>query len=107
MNAPLRPPSPRPNTISDTWGFWLLDPATGTVVGRPGPLGRGRVMTALRLGEWGNTQWHWLKRPTTIVDTWGFGLVDPATQTIVGMPGVSVQRCLTARWTEDTIGGRN
>lgn len=107
MNAPFRTPSPRPTNITDTWGFWLRDPATGTVVGRPGPLGRARVLTALRLGEWGNTQWHWLKRPTTIVDTWGFALMDPATQTVVGREGVSVQRCLTARWTEDTIGGRN
>lgn len=104
MNAPIRPPSPRPNTVTDTWGFWLLDPSTGTVVGRPGPLGRGRVLTALRLGEWGNTQWHHLRKPTTVVDTWGFYLMDPATKTIVGREGVSVERCLTARWTEDTGG---
>ena len=104
MNAPIRPPSPRPNTVTDTWGFWLLDPSTGTVVGRSGPLGRGRIQSALRLGEWGNTQWHHLRKPTTVVDTWGFYLMDPATRTVVGREGVSVERCLTARWTEDTGG---
>jgi hypothetical protein len=96
--------TPRPNTITDTWGFWLRDPSTGTVVGREGPLGRGRVMSALRLGEYGNSQWHYLKAPVTIVDTWGFNLMDPVTKTVVGRDGVSVQRCLTARWVEDTGG---
>jgi hypothetical protein len=104
MNAPVRPLSPRPTNVTDTWGFWLLDPATGTVVGRDGPLGRGRIMSALRLGEPGNSQWHHLRTPTGIVDTWGFYLMDPATKTVVGKEGISVQRCLTARWTEDTGG---
>lgn len=104
MNAPLRPPSPRPTNITDTWGFWLLDPSTGTVVGRPGPLGHGRMQSALRLGELGNSQWRHLRKPTAIVDTWGFMLLDPGTNTVVGRAGVSVQRCLTARWTEDTGG---
>jgi hypothetical protein len=115
MNAPVRtrgsvpaipgpPTSPRPNTITDTWGFWLLDPSTGTVVGREGPLGRGRVMSATRLGEYSNSQWHDLKPATVVVDTWGFQLMDPATQTVVGRDRISVQRCLTARWTEDTGG---
>jgi hypothetical protein len=62
------------------------------------------MQSALRLGEWGNTQWHHLRKPDTIVDTWGFYLMDPATKTVVGREGVSVQRCLTARWTEDTGG---
>jgi hypothetical protein len=104
MNAPVSLPSPRPTTVTDTWGFWLLDPTTGTVVGRNGPRDRGRVVSALRVGEWGNSQWHYLRKPTTIVDTWGFRLMDPATGTIVGREGVSVQRCLFARHTEDTGG---
>ena len=104
MNALVRPPSPRPATITDTWGFWLRDPATGTVVGRPGPFDRGRVVSALRLGEPGNSQWHHLRAPTVIVDTWGFQLIDPCTKTVLGRAGISVERCLTARWTEDTGG---
>ena|SRR5215475_3180455 len=104
MNAPVRTLSPRPNTITDTWGFWLLDPSSRTIVGKPGPLDRGRVMSALALGEIGNSQWHHLRPPTTIVDTWGFYLMDPVTQTVVGREGISVQRCLTARWAEDTGG---
>jgi hypothetical protein len=97
-------PNPAPKVITDTWGFWLLDPSTGTVVGRGNALGRPRVMSALRLGEWGNTQWHHLRKPTTVVDTWGFMLMDPVTQTVVGREGVSVQRCLYATLTEDTGG---
>lgn len=94
----------RPDTVNDTWGFTLRDPATGSVVGRPGPLARGRVVSALRLGEWGNSQWHHVRRPTTVVDTWGFFLIDPHTRTVVGREGVSVQRCLTARFVENTSG---
>lgn len=101
MTAPIRPLPPGPKTVTDTWGFWLLDPKTGTVVGRQGPLARARVVSALRLGEWGNTQWHHLKKPTTIVDTWGFFLIDPVTRTVVGREGISVQRCLTAAYSED------
>lgn len=106
MASPLRPPSPRPTKHVDTWGFALIDPATGTIVGRDGPRGRRRLVSALRIGEFGNTQWHNLRRPKVLVDTWGFNLADPDGN-FIGMPGVSVQRCLTARWTEDTIGGRN
>jgi hypothetical protein len=102
MNA--QTPNPAPKTITDTWGFWLLDPSTGTVVGRGNALSRGRVLSALRIGEWGNSQWHHLRKPTTVVDTWGFMLMDPTTRTVVGREGVSVQRCLTARFVEDTGG---
>jgi hypothetical protein len=106
MNAPLRSSGARPTINVDTWGFRLFDPSTGTVVGRHGPLSRGRVVSALRLGEFGNSQTRHVRKPTTIVDTWGFSLVDPTNGTIVGRPGISVQRMLTARWVEDTYQSR-
>lgn len=102
MQVPLRPKPPGPTLNVDTWGFRLFDPTTKSVVGHPGPLSRGRMTSALRLGEWGNSQWHHLRKPTMIVDTWGFSLIDPTDGTLVGRPGVSVQRCLTARWVQDT-----
>jgi hypothetical protein len=102
MNA--HTPNIAPKLITDTWGFWLLDPTTGTVVGRGNALGRGRVLSATRIGGISNSEWHHVRKPTTIVDTWGFALRDPETGTVVGRPGVDVQRCLYAGITEDTGG---
>lgn len=101
MAAPLRPPSPRPTLNVDAWNFLLRDPATGTVVGRPGPFGRGRVVSALRLGEFGNSQWHPLKPAKVVVDSWGFRLAD-VDGNLIGMPAVTVQRCLYATPTHET-----
>jgi hypothetical protein len=93
--------SPRPLVTRDPWGFNIKDPTTGEVLGRAGPFGRRRLMSALRLGEW-NSEWHSLRHPMVVVDPWRFAITDPTTGEQLGLAPIFVQRMLTARWTEDT-----
>lgn len=94
---PIRPQSLRPLVTADSWGFGVRDPATGTIVGRAGPLGRERVVSALRLND-GPQQ---ILPDKVLVDPWGFLLADPDGN-VVGRPGVIINRILSARWVHDT-----
>jgi hypothetical protein len=84
--------------VRDAWSAALVDPATGTYVGRPGPRGRRRVLQALPIVRDGPRQ----VRPNELIrDPWGCSLIDPDGY-VLGVPGVYVQRLLGARWTDDT-----
>jgi hypothetical protein len=86
----LRHPSPRPSVV--------VDPAAyGIGVGRPGPFGRERVMSALPLDPGPCL----LSPPTVVRDPGAAYLADPD-GALIGEAAVWVGRMLTARWTEDT-----
>jgi hypothetical protein len=93
----LRHPSPRPSVVVDPAAFGVLDPSTGSVVGRDGPFGRERVMSALPLDPGPAL----LSPPTVVHDAGPAYLADPD-NALIGEPAVWVERMLTARWTEDT-----
>jgi hypothetical protein len=86
----LRHPSDRPSVV--------VDPAAyGIGVGRPGPFGRERVMSALPLDPGPCL----LSPPTVVRDPGAAYLADPD-GALIGEAAVWVGRMLTARWTEDT-----
>jgi hypothetical protein len=92
----LRHPSSRPAVVVDPAAFGIVDP-TGGFLGRPGPLGRERVMSALPLDPGPAL----LSPPTVVHDAGSSFLADPD-GALIGDPAVWVGRMLTARWTEDT-----
>jgi hypothetical protein len=92
----LRGPSPRPSVVVDPAAFGVADPS-GAIVGRDGPFGRERVMSALPLDPGPAV----LSPPTVIHDAGSAYLADPD-GSLIGEPAVRVSRMLTARWTEDT-----
>ena len=92
----LRGPSPRPSVVVDPAAFGVGVPP-GDVVGRPGPFGRERVMSALPLDPGPAL----LSPPTVVRDAGAAFLADPD-GALIGDPAVWVDRMLTARWTEDT-----
>ena len=91
----LRHPSSRPAVLLDPAAFGVLDPASATLLGRPGPFGRERVVFALP------TEPTLLSPPEVFRDPGSAYLADPD-GALVGLPAVWVNRMLTARWTEDT-----
>jgi hypothetical protein len=91
------PQTERPELVPDPWAFLLWDPATRTYVGRPGALGRERVVSAIALNE-GPRQ---IEPDRIVNDRWGFGLADPAGN-VIGEPGVRIDRLLSATWSQDT-----
>ncbi|HEY4808584.1 MAG TPA: hypothetical protein VIH81_12695 [Roseiarcus sp.] len=92
----LRHPSPRPSVVVDPAAFGVGVPP-GQVIGRPGPFGRERVMSALPL----NPGPALLSPPTFVRDPGSSYLADPD-GALIGEAAVWVNRMLTARWTEDT-----
>ena len=92
----LRHPSPRPSVVVDPAAFGVIDP-TGGFIGRPGPFGRERVMSALPL----NPGPSLLSPPTVVRDAGSAFLADPD-GALIGEPAVWVERMLTARFVEDT-----
>jgi hypothetical protein len=93
----LRHPSDRPTVVLDPAAFGVLDPASGTVVGRPGPFGRERVLSALPLDPGPAL----LSPPAVVRDPGAAYLADPAGG-LIGTGAVWVSRMLTVRFTEDT-----
>ena len=81
----------------DPAAYGVLDPTSAAIVGRPGPFGRERVMSALPL-EPGPAL---VSPPTVVHDAGSTYLADPD-GALIGDPAVWVSRMLTARWTEDT-----
>lgn len=94
---PVRELSARPQVQSDAWGFRLYDPVTRTIIGRQGPLGRERVVAAVKMGDGPRR----LEPDRCIVDCWGFYLADPGGN-VVGKRGIVVDRILSASWSHDT-----
>jgi hypothetical protein len=82
--------------VVDPAAFGVVDPSPA-FVGRPGPLGRERVMSALPL----NPGPALLSPPYVVRDAGSSFLADPD-GALIGEPAVWVNRMLTARWTEDT-----
>jgi hypothetical protein len=94
----LAPPNtPRPEFVVDAWAFRLYDPTTKTYVGRAAEWGRQRVVSAIELN--GGPQQVY--PPKMVNDPWGFALADP-NGNIIGKPGVTISRILSATWTHDT-----
>lgn len=93
----LRHPSDRPAVVVDPAAFGVLDPSSTSIVGRPGPFGRERVMFALPLDPGPSL----LSPPTVVHDAGSAYLADPD-GSLIGVEAVWVDRMLTARWTEDT-----
>ena len=91
----LRHPSDRPSVVVAPAAFVAVDPTTGSIVGRPGPLGRERSLFALPLDP-GPA----LLSPATVIRNAAY-IADPA-GALIGVDSVWVSRMLTARWTEDT-----
>lgn len=82
--------------VVDPAAFGVVDPAR-SFVGRPGPLGRERVLFALPLDPGPAL----LSPPTVVRDPGASYLADPD-GALIGEAAVWVERMLTARWTEDT-----
>jgi hypothetical protein len=93
----LRHPSDRPSVIVDPAAFGVGIAPPPSIVGRPGPFGRERVMSALPLDP-GPA----LLSPPTLVRDAGAAFLADADGNVIGEPAVWVGRMLTARWTEDT-----
>lgn len=93
----LRHPSDRPAVVVDPAAFGVLDPASATIVGRPGPFGRERVLFALPLDPGPAL----LSPPTVVRDAGSAFLADPD-GALIGVAAVWVDRMLTVRFTEDT-----
>jgi hypothetical protein len=93
----LRHPSPRPSIVVDPADFGVVAPQDGSFVGRSGPFGRERVMSALPLDPGPAL----LSPPTVVRDPGAAYLADPDGN-LIGEAAVWVGRMLTARWTEDT-----
>jgi hypothetical protein len=89
--------SPRPELVVSDRPDSIVDPSDSSRVGVPGPFGRERVVFALPL-ENGPVQ---LVAPAVVRDDQAGYLADPS-GTLIGMPGVRVQRMVSARWVEDT-----
>ena len=93
----LRHPSDRPSVVVDPAAFGVIDPTGGSLVGRDGPFGRERVMSALPLDPGPAL----LSPPTVVHDAGSAYLADPD-GALIGEPALWVERMLTTRWTEDT-----
>jgi hypothetical protein len=63
--------------------------------------GRERIVSALPLGEY-DTGPVQIDPPRMIVDPWGFLLVDPTTNAVVGKPALWCHRWLGSTITQDT-----
>lgn len=97
----LRHQSARPDLVVDERGRTVLDPASVTRVGRPGPFGRSRLVGALPTNGSGPVR---LKPPTVLHDEDGAYVAD-ADGNLIGRAGITVSRMLSARWTENTRHG--
>ena len=82
--------------VVDPAAFGVVAPDV-SIVGRPGPFGRERVMSALPLDPGPCL----LSPPTVVRDPGSSYLADPDNN-LIGEPAVWVNRILTARWVEDT-----
>ena len=83
--------------VVDPAAFGVIEPSSQSLVGRDGPFGRSRVLSALPLDPGPAL----LSPPTVVRDPGAAYLADPD-GALIGDPAVWVNRMLTARWTEDT-----
>jgi hypothetical protein len=96
----LRNLSARPEIVVDNQGFRLIDASDGSSVGRTGPFGRQRIVTALPTNE-SETGPVQLTANIAVHDPQLFYLADPDGN-LIGRPAIWVHRMLSARWTQDT-----
>jgi hypothetical protein len=82
--------------VVDPAAFGVVD-SSSNFLGRPGPFGRARIVSALPL----NPGPALLSPPTVIRDAGPAYLADPD-GALIGVPAIWVNRMLTARWVEDT-----
>ena len=97
MTKNLRTLSTRPEPLVDQRGRPNTDPNTSTRPGIPGPFGRARVVSALPLRD-GPVA---LVKPLALASADGT-LLAAVDDTVVGTPGIKVDRLLHARKTLDT-----
>jgi hypothetical protein len=90
----LRNLSPRPTVVRDQDSHQLVDPVPN-FVGKPGPFGRNRIVSALPMAP------ALLKPPAVVKDQNGSYLADPS-GALIGFPKIVVHRMLSAGITEDT-----
>jgi hypothetical protein len=94
----LRTLSERPELLVDDRGRRFPDPATSTIPGISGPLGRGRVVAALPTNKSGAVQ---LEPWRMLVDDRGIGLADPQGN-VIGQAAIFVHRYVSATVARDT-----
>lgn len=93
----LRRPSARPSVVVDPAAFGIVEPSNEAFVGRDGPFGRERVVSALPLDPGPAL----LSPPTVVRDPGAACLADPD-GALIGTPAVWVERMLKALPVEDT-----
>lgn len=81
--------------VVDPAAFGVVDPSSTTIVGRPNPFGRQRIVSALPVEPT-------LLSPSLVVRDAGSAYLADPDGALIGEPAVWVSRMLTARWTEDT-----
>lgn len=95
----LRTLSARPTLLVDDRGIPVTEPATVSQPGIPGPLGRGRLVSALPTNK---SNGPLLLAPALmLVDDRGVILADPSGATI-GTPALWLHRYVSATVTADT-----
>lgn len=93
----LRALSTRPVLLADLEGGRV---GIGTTrVGQPAPLGRERVVSALKLN---NNPPQPIIPPQLVADRGEWLIADPTDGSIVGMPGLWINRLVQATRTRDT-----
>ena len=91
----LRHLSQRPTLLVDERNRKVQDPPSKSLVGRPNPLGRSRIVFAIPMGP------LQIITPQVVHDHDGCFIADPDGN-LIGKDKVVVHRMLTARWTLDT-----
>lgn len=90
VDAPFPPTSPRPTLFVDQQGRPVVDPKLDRL-GRPGPIGRPRLLKALPLADGPRL----MRKPAALIDQHGRWLADPD-GAVLARPAVWVHRMLTA-----------
>lgn len=93
----LRHLSSRPLLLVDDHAHPQGD--TTSLVGKPGPLGRERIVSALKLN---NNPPMQLAAPDALADAHDYLLFDPTDASVVGVKGIWIHRLLKATRTKDT-----
>lgn len=91
----LRNLSSRPTLLRDEDSHAIIEQSSSTFVGQPGPFGRARCLFTIPMAPVD------IQTQTVVHDEDGAYLADPQGN-VIGVPRITVDRLLAARWTEDT-----